>query len=133
MPHGVIMREELFEAFRASSRFGTAEKNLKSIVDSGGGRQWVQRQLNVLPSSINYPRFVSDGAFSGTIEYRKSQDDMHRNDYFRRLQFMKESQFPLLDRLHAQQGRTLTPSKCCNPCLRCPIVCVRGLLDELAM
>lgn len=99
MAQGVIMREELFEAFMASSRYGTAEKNLINIVNSGGGRQWIERQLNVLPSSIQYPQFVTDGPITGSLEYRKSQDTMYREDYFRRLQFIQDSQYPLLDRL----------------------------------
>lgn len=93
------MREQLIEAFMASTRFGTAEKRLQSVVESGGGKAWVERQLNVSPGSIQYPQFKTDGPFIGSVEQRQMYQQQFVQDYFRRLQFMKESTNPVLDRL----------------------------------
>lgn len=93
------MREQLIEAFVASSRFGTAEKRLMSIVESGGGKAWVERQLNASPGSLQYPKFVTTGPVIGNLAGGQTPQSMVRQNYFRRMQFMKESQYPLLDRL----------------------------------
>lgn len=94
-----MIRDELLQAFIASTRFGTAEKRLLSIVESGGAKVWVERQLNVSPTTIQYPKFVTDGSITGPIELRKSYQARFTEDYRRRLQFMKASEYPVLDRL----------------------------------
>lgn len=93
------MKEELLQAFRAANRFGLAEKNLQAILDTGGAKQWVDRQLNVPPGSIKLPTFVTDGELKGKAPVREMQRQMYRKFYYQRLQFMKESKHPVLDRL----------------------------------
>lgn len=93
------MKDELLLAHRAANRFGIAEKRLVDIVESGGGKAWVDRQLNVSPGAITLPTFVTDGELMGKAPVREMQHDMYRDFYYQRLQFMKESKYPVLDRL----------------------------------